>query len=101
MNNSQSGIEVFVRDDGEKKWARVVFPSYWKEWVPSFEDLFRIIQGICYCEDVRYPNGRGREMVRDFLNDAVDICGEGILATPQELQARWDHLKSKYEIPDR
>lgn len=59
------------------------------EWVPSFEDLFRIAQAICYCEDEKYPNGRGRAMVADFF---VDACSKGVT---------FDALAEKYQIPRR
>jgi len=58
--------------------------SFW----PSFEDLHRIIQGISECEDLKYPGGRGRDMVCDFLVDAV-------------YESDFEVLRDRYEIPLR
>ena len=79
---------------GGKMWVWVGMPRKWTRnglcsWVPSFEDLFRIIQAICFCEDLKYPNGKGREMVREFLNDCV------------RKGAKWDYLRHKFQLPDR
>lgn len=72
-----------------KRWVFVDFRGR-AEWVPSFEDLFRIVQAICYCEDEKYPPPlEGRGMVRRFLMDACDP------------KADWQTLREKYNIPDR
>lgn len=95
-------IEVYVTSpENGKRWAKVVFVSkHWKDWRPSFEDLFRIIQAISCCEDITYPPPKeGREKFRQLLNDCVNRCNKQVLATPEELTERWNYLKAKYEIP--
>ena len=74
-----------------KLWVFVRFQRYGedRDWIPSFEDLFRIIQAICYCEDDKYPNGKGREMVREFLERCCDR------------EVAWEALREEFEIPDR
>ena len=84
----------------EQKMSVVVRDSPWgKQWVccellksrtfwPSFEDLFRIVHAICECEDVKYPGGRGRDMVADFLADAC-YCDD------------FEILRDRYGIPAR
>ena len=54
---------------GDKQWVEVIFPG-WK-WIPSFEELGRIVYLIGRCEDEKYPNGKGAEMVKDFLENAI------------------------------
>ena len=73
-------------DYGDKRWVWVDFRGR-TEWVPSFEDVFRIVQAICHCEDEKYPTGEGRGMVRRFL---VDCC---------EREAEWPELAAKYKVP--
>jgi hypothetical protein len=78
---------------GGKLWAYVDFYHRDNSWIPSFEDLFRIVQALCYCEDNKYPNGRGRFMVRDFLKDCCEVLG------PNETQSqRWIWLCQKYGL---
>ena len=72
---------------GGKYWVLVEFEK--KTWVPSFRDMSRIIQALCYCEDDKYPNGKGREMVKEFL---IDCCHPFM---------EWEELRAKYKIPDR
>ena len=91
---SKDKLEVTVKEMpqfGNKKWVHVRHKKTRFAFIPSFEDLFRIVQAICYCEDEKYsaPNQEGREMVRHFLWDA---CDEEIT---------FEELLSKYEIPLR
>ena len=74
---------------GDKPSVKVRHKSGSSQWIPSFEDLFRIIQAICNCEDKKYPNGKGRNMVRDFLWDACIPDGD------------WETLRQQYQIPVR
>ncbi len=88
-------LEVGVDDmklDGmnkSKRWVRVTLhnskarPPY---FYPKFEDIDRIVRAFCVCEDEKYPNGKGREMVRDFFNDVID-------GVPYE------QLAQKYNLP--
>lgn len=55
---------------------------------PSFEDLFRIIQAIAFCEDGKYPQGKGRKLLAEFLTDCV-------------YETKFDFLAGKYNIPIR
>jgi len=56
----------------DKKWVVVEFQNGTK-WIPSFEDLYRIIVPICECEDEKYPepNQYGRFYVLNFLADTI------------------------------
>lgn len=93
MSNSKNKMDVLVtRKYYNKMWA-IVRLKRSREFIPSFEDLYRMIQAISYCEDLKYPreNGlKGRQMVAEFLVDAV--------WTPPE---RWGELVRKYNIPER
>ena len=75
---------------GGKHWVMVDLGKHsGGKWVPSFHDLCRIIKALCYCEDEKYPNGKGREMVKEFL---VDCCNPLM---------EWGELQAQYKIPDR
>jgi hypothetical protein len=74
---------------GGKMWVRVKLLQNDNCFIPSFEDLFRIITAICECEDLKYPGGRGRFMVRDFLKAC---CEE---------RADWETIRRRYAIPSR
>lgn len=91
-------IEVVVRDMPKynKRWAEVRFNYGDNRWIPSFQDLFRIIQAICHCEDEKYPNGKGRQMVREFLWDACEAPDH-----EHTLNELWMGLQAEYKIPDR
>ena len=41
-----------------------------RTFYPSFTDLYRIILAIGKLEDERYPEGRGRRKIVDFMRDA-------------------------------
>ena len=74
---------------GGKHWVKCRFQDRW-DWVPAFQDLFRIIQAICFCEDEKYPPpAKGREFVREFMEAA---CTKG---------ATWEGLRERFQIPDR
>lgn len=71
MSNSKTKMRVTVTDTPwGKRWARVQLLKS-RTFYPSFEDLHRMIQAISYCEDIKYPNGKGRAMVAEFLTQAV------------------------------
>ena len=89
-SNSQKKMDVLVTKtswNNGKKWVKVNF-KYSRTFFPSFEDMHRIIQAICFCEDEKYPTGEGRKMVADFLYDA---CFESNFSSLAEL----------YKIPER
>lgn len=92
MNYSPDKLAVTAKPldkYGGKYWVLVKLLFGGSEWIPSFHDLFRIVQAICFCEDLKYPQGRGRKMVSDFLRDCC------------EPRASWEELKVKYQIPTR
>jgi hypothetical protein len=84
-------IELFHKADGSE-WIRCVFSNggrFESRFVPSFHDIHRIVRGIAYCEDRKYPPPQqGRRMVAAFLVDCVDERDYGVLAR-------------KYHIPER
>ena len=90
LSNSHDKMNVTVKK--VEKWDN----KYWvlvellnsNKFYPSFEDIYRIISAICWCENNKYPTGKGAKMVSEFLTD----CCKGI---PFEL------LKEKYKIPER
>ena len=87
-SNSHGKMKVSVVDSPwGKRWVKVTL-LYSKEFYPSFEDLHRIIRAICYCEDEKYPDGKGRQMVAEFM---VDACQE----------SNFEKLAEKYHIPIR
>jgi len=55
---------------GEKTWVQVIFDNG-TVWIPSFDEIGKIINLIGKCEDEKYPNGQGAEMVKNFLENAV------------------------------
>jgi len=96
LSNSSKKINVNViqADFGEgfKKWIQVEHIGGSNIWIPSFEDLFRMIQPICEIEDTKYPpkkGFKGRKMVEEFL---VDSCRSNVV---------YEELAKKYMIPKR
>jgi len=87
--------EMSFADGEQKRWVSVEFPDG-TVWVPAFRDYFYQLNLIGWCEDVKYPNGRGRFLVRDFLRDALEPLRPG-----QTLDDRWQELRARYEIPER
>jgi len=84
-------------DGSSKRWVEVVFQ--WmrdNKWIPSFKELFFIIFAICHCEDLKYPDGQGRFMVRDFLKGCCEV-----LRPDQTAQDRWDELSDKFKLEER
>ena len=90
MSNSRQKMKVVARPFEWMNGKRWVFVELLNgnSFVPSFEDLHRIIQAICHCEDEKYPDGKGRDMVADFLWDSVYI-------------ENYTELAEKYSIPIR
>jgi len=71
-----------------KRWVRVKFHSSGQEWIPSFEDLHRVIQAISHCEQEKYPNGQGRDMVAQFLYECVYNPDFSVLARAYNIPYR-------------
>ena len=64
----------------DKWWIHVVFKKDGHIWIPSFEDVARILAGFWWCEEQKYPpvdeNGiptglMGGDMVRRFYDDLL------------------------------
>ena len=88
MSNSKKKMSVVVGPTKYgKKWVKISL-KYSNSFMPSFEDLFRIVQAVAYCEDEKYPNGKGRAMVAEFLRDCV-------------FMKDFEELSKKYKIPTR
>lgn len=98
MSNSKRKMRVVATKNTPwgKRWATVTFHDWDTQeekarWVPSFEDLHRIVQAIALCEDEKYPpsNGlEGRGLVARFLKDAVFESDYSILAAKYKLPVR-------------
>jgi len=83
---SRNKIKVeIVETSWGKKEAKVTLINGYKSFIPSFTDLFRIVEKICDREEIRYPNGKGRRMVGEFLKDACEM--------------EYSQLIYKYNIP--
>lgn len=72
-----------------KNWVVIKFANG-STWIPSFEDLYRIITSICECEDEKYPppEQQGRWYVLNFLIEAIK--GKS-----------FEELAKKYKLPIR
>lgn len=83
-------IRIYKNDDGNKEWIDVKFEVLFvddNKWRPKLEELAIMARLIYEVEDNKYQRGRGGEMVRDYLNDALN--GMPIM-----------ELNKKYELPD-
>ena len=91
MSNSRKKMDVVVTRDlpfkTTKRWVKVRLKRS-REFLPSFEDLHRIVRAIGFCEDEKYPGGKGRRMVAEFLYDAA-------------MTDDFSSLAQKYQIPIR
>ena len=91
MSNSTDKMSVVVKAtkwNNGKSWVYVTLKNS-QSFYPSFEDLHRIIQAICYCEDEKYPPpAEGKGMIARFLKDAV-------------FEKDYKVLAEKYNIPER
>lgn len=77
----------------EKDWVTVVFNTARQSWIPSFEDLCRIVRAIGECEERKYPQERGcrgRMMVADFVTACL-----------ADSDAPWETLRKRFQIPER
>lgn len=93
MSNSKKkmSVKATTNTPWDKRWAVVEFTETGQRWIPSFEDLHRIVQAISLCEDEKYPpqkGYKGRRFVEEFLRDAVNESDFSVLA-------------QKYKIPQR
>lgn len=93
MSNSDNKMSVVVTNKTPwgKRWAVVEFSQTGQRWIPSFEDLYRIVRAIAFCEDEKYPPEQGfegRGYVARFLHDSV-------------YEADYDRIAEKYKLPIR
>ena len=84
-------IEIVNTD---KEWVLVKFNTS-NGWMPSFFDLGRILRAIGWCEDRKYPYGKGRDMVTEFFVDVMGSKAKGIDGMS------WEELEKKYELSER
>ena len=61
-------IEKFY--SGEKAWVQIIFDNRYI-WIPSFDELGKILSLIGQCEDEKYPDGKGLELVEEFIKEAI------------------------------
>jgi len=64
-------IRIYKSDDGDKEWCDVIFNNQSK-WRAKLEDLAIISKIIYDVEDNKYKKGMGGEMVREFINRALN-----------------------------
>ena len=86
--NARMHIEVIPKGNNGDLWVEITFMKS-RVWRPALEELDAIIRAIGSCEDLKYPNGKGRFYLLDFLQEA--LWNE----TPFEV------LQNKYQIPVR
>ncbi len=72
-----------------KRWVSIRLLRS-RRFIPSFEDLHRIIQAICFCEDEKYPQGKGRKMVAEFLTACVAESDFAVLRERFKIPSRHD-----------
>ena len=82
-------VETFTKPDGSD-WVAVHFKNG-TTWIPSFEDLYRIIHPIANIEDRKYPKRRP-DAGRDFTANFFALCCGTF---------PWSEIKKKFMIPDR
>ena len=87
--SSKLRIEINPQPQWDGKWWVEVTFLKSRKWIPSDSELGALIRAIGWCEDKKYPNGRGRLMLLDFLQE--HLWAE---TTEEELQ-------NKYQIPIR
>ena len=70
IEKSKKRMVIKKVDRGGKEWIEVKFTTS-DVWMPSFIDLARILFAIGWCEDRKYPHGKGRDMVTEFVIDRM------------------------------
>lgn len=70
-------------------------PTEW-ELVPSFEDNMRMLYAYGYCEDKKYPNGKGRHMITELVVALMESEPE-----PGKWDEIWVELCQRFNIPIR
>lgn len=68
-----------------KYWVRVYVLN--GRLIPLFEFVYYLLKSIGFCEDKKYPAGKGKHMVTDFATDTLE---SGLI---------FEELRNKYRIP--
>ena len=55
----------------EKDWVTVTFECG-VQWMPALKDMGKIMFEIGICEDLKYPDGEGRNMPKRFIIKAME-----------------------------
>jgi|SRR3990167_4705080 len=65
---------IYKGDTGDKEWVRVVFEEigFGLKWLPKLEDIAHIARLLYEVEENKYSEGKGGEMVREYLNEAIN-----------------------------
>jgi len=82
-------VSIDVEPIGDKQWVKVIFEGH-QTWIPKIQDVVEIIRGICHCEDIKYPDGKGGRMLLELL---LELYDHGVLQDPS-----WPELESMYEL---
>jgi hypothetical protein len=61
-----SGIDL--KQNGTKPWIEVTFKNG-ITWRPRLWEVGAIISGIGKAEDMKYPNGKGHKLTREFFDE--------------------------------
>ena len=81
-------IELIPKPDG--LWVSITFKNGFK-WIPSFEDLIRILRAIGRLEDEAYPYpAKGRWFMIELLRAAF-----------KDMEKSWEELADEFQIPIR
>lgn len=91
---SKDKIDVVVRKMYGKDWMFVRMKNGKSDLVPSFEDWYRMIQALKYCEKKKYDYlyKIGRDPVDLIKNFFIDCFNE---------EYEWEDIRKKYNIPKR
>lgn len=101
---SKDKIHVKVEKIGKKLWAVVRKADTGENvLVPSFEDIFRIILAIVYCENKKYASlpWPPSEMVRKFLLACIREAEAGELPlSAEQYEAAWERLDKEFQVTE-
>lgn len=74
LNRNNWYLERNTRTDqyGERKESWVFRLNIDKGYPPTFKELGDWLSIIGILEDIKYPHGKGRELIREYINEALD-----------------------------
>jgi hypothetical protein len=78
-----------------KLWIYVRFHSSGQRWKPSFADLWRILEALAICEEIKYPSRNGYAggmRVWEFVEAACEVARRG---------GSYEELARLFNIPER